>query len=174
METIAQTKYTRAEVLAHRREWIAALRSGEFKQGQAALHSLTDEGERFCCLGVACKIGGATEFQRYVRKHTNSEGTEQVEMTYVLYGKVGSSSEVLPPAAMAWLGVTASNPSVNMPVGSDYWPSRSLATLNDEGQSFEFIADALERNGFTDEDDLLSDLNRGLASHRLRDEPRHW
>lgn len=32
------------------KKWIAALDSGEFKQGKAALQ----EGMKFCCLGVAC------------------------------------------------------------------------------------------------------------------------
>jgi hypothetical protein len=40
--------------------WLAALRSGEYQQGQRALH--TTDG-RFCCLGVLCdlhaKAGGA-------------------------------------------------------------------------------------------------------------------
>lgn len=38
------------------KQWVAALRSGEYKQGFNTLHSITDEGERFCCLGVACDL----------------------------------------------------------------------------------------------------------------------
>ncbi len=34
------------------KELIAALRSGKYKQGRAALH----EGDEFCCLGVACDL----------------------------------------------------------------------------------------------------------------------
>lgn len=33
-------------------KWIAALRSGEFKQGVKRLQT----GKSFCCLGVACKV----------------------------------------------------------------------------------------------------------------------
>ena len=33
--------------------WVAALRSGEYEQGQHVLHS---ESNRFCCLGVACDL----------------------------------------------------------------------------------------------------------------------
>lgn len=33
-------------------KWVAALRSGEFKQGKHYLH----KGETFCCLGVLCEI----------------------------------------------------------------------------------------------------------------------
>lgn len=34
--------------------WIAALRSGKYKQGQ----ELLSYGDRLCCLGVACKVFG--------------------------------------------------------------------------------------------------------------------
>ena len=34
-------------------QWLAALRSGEYKQGRCALRSIRDE---YCCLGVACDV----------------------------------------------------------------------------------------------------------------------
>lgn len=34
-------------------KWVAALESGEYKQGREKLHSSNDE---FCCLGVACDL----------------------------------------------------------------------------------------------------------------------
>lgn len=37
-------------------KWIAALRSGEYKQGKGCLD---DSDGRYCCLGVACKIAYA-------------------------------------------------------------------------------------------------------------------
>lgn len=39
-----------------KREWVAALRSGKFKQGLGYLQ----KGDKFCCLGVACRIAGVT------------------------------------------------------------------------------------------------------------------
>lgn len=38
-----------------RAEWIAALRSGKYKQGKSRLK----RGDAFCCLGVACDIKGS-------------------------------------------------------------------------------------------------------------------
>jgi hypothetical protein len=35
-------------------KWVAALRSGEYRQGK---HMLRD-GDRYCCLGVLCSING--------------------------------------------------------------------------------------------------------------------
>jgi hypothetical protein len=37
-----------------RDRWIAALRSGKYKQGQYHLHS----GDEYCCLGVLCEVAG--------------------------------------------------------------------------------------------------------------------
>jgi hypothetical protein len=38
-------------------KWIAALRSGEYAQGDAYLHDLSRD--TYCCLGVAAKAAGA-------------------------------------------------------------------------------------------------------------------
>lgn len=49
-------------------KWVAALRSGEYKQGKYLLH---DEG-RFCCLGVACRVAGLDINLIGYSKYTNS------------------------------------------------------------------------------------------------------
>jgi hypothetical protein len=36
--------------------WVAALRSGNYEQGQSVLHQVNNGEEQFCCLGVACAI----------------------------------------------------------------------------------------------------------------------
>lgn len=41
------------------KKWVAALRSGKYKQGYGCLR----EGGRFCCLGVACDIFDSDEWQ---------------------------------------------------------------------------------------------------------------
>jgi hypothetical protein len=35
-------------------EWVAALRSGDYKQGSGYLHRVDDDS--YCCLGVACEV----------------------------------------------------------------------------------------------------------------------
>lgn len=37
----------------NQRKWIEALRSGEFEQATGRLH-WSDDGDAYCCLGVAC------------------------------------------------------------------------------------------------------------------------
>jgi hypothetical protein len=39
-------------------EWIAALRSGEYRQGLNYLHD--SERNTFCCLGVLCRVAGVS------------------------------------------------------------------------------------------------------------------
>lgn len=39
-----------------KQRWIAALRSGEYKQGDGFLHNPNDG--TYCCLGVACRAAG--------------------------------------------------------------------------------------------------------------------
>lgn len=42
-----------------REQWVAALRSGEYKQGRGALRIRnSDDSWNFCCLGVACELAG--------------------------------------------------------------------------------------------------------------------
>ena len=99
-----------------KRKWVAALRSGEFKQGRSWLRSQVDGEDRFCCLGVACEVFG----MRYRS------------------GCYGASDVALPRKLQRRLGLSY-DPQV-MVDGSRI----GLATLNDTGWSFAKIADLIE------------------------------
>ena len=106
--------------------WVAALRSGEFKQAKQSLH-LKDEvaGDSFCCLGVACKMfdddnPGALRISR-------NHGT----MEYDSWGSI------LPYAVQQWLGLGDTT-------GGFDRGNKSLASQNDSGKSFAEIADIIE------------------------------
>src|SRR6478752_3145258 len=47
MDTVTMDKKLKAE-------WLAALRSGKYKQGQGGLHN--PDGDTYCCLGVLCDV----------------------------------------------------------------------------------------------------------------------
>jgi hypothetical protein len=47
---------------AVKEKWITALRSGEFKQAKGALKEATDEGAKYCCLGVLATIQGVDPY----------------------------------------------------------------------------------------------------------------
>lgn len=85
--------------------WVDALRSGKYKQGHDALHTKTERGDRFCCLGVGCDL---------YQKH--GPGDLKVhEGTLVSYD---FTSGYPPFKVMQWLGI------------SDAF-MRSLARMND-------------------------------------------
>lgn len=51
-------------------KWIAALRSGEYKQGTGRLYD--DLTGRFCCLGVLCEVQNDDFLDRYAPTFTYS------------------------------------------------------------------------------------------------------
>lgn len=100
--------------------WVEALRSGKYKQGR---HSLR-EGNCYCCLGVLTDL--------YAKKHNLKwEGRGPGRSQRCFLGCLAT----LPMAVVEWAGTASDNPSV---------ADKQLTTLNDEGVSFEDIADLIE------------------------------
>lgn len=113
--------------------WLAALRSGDYKQAQGNLAAInTREGTiGFCCLGVLCDVAmrnGVDVEARYV------PGSHGGLITY------NSSVGVLPGAVQDWAGLSVPNPTL-----SDGEISTAAAIWNDGyDASFEKIADLIE------------------------------
>lgn len=115
------------------REWVAALRSGEWQQGTGRLCSLdADSTKRYCCLGVALALQG----------RLNEEGQDTCCSQF---------NESLPQADFLVEPVTTScgeggllrfNIMVNSARHNS--PYVAVSTLNDKGWSFSEIADAIE------------------------------
>lgn len=118
--------------------WVAALRSGKYKQGKGQLK--TDRG--YCCLGVLEDLYIRHELPRVVSELKWGEKLDELYMP-------GSGGEyVLNRPVMEWSGLGIENPLVtvrNVP--------RELAQLNDEGTietddkrlSFNQIANLIEK-----------------------------
>lgn len=104
--------------VAFKAKWIAALRSGEYKQGTDFLCSSDD---KFCCLGVACDLLG-------------------VDWQQCPSGvwAANAKTSTLPPDLQYKLGLG--------PTGFLYPRGEALANLNDGGKSFLEIADIIEQN----------------------------
>jgi hypothetical protein len=96
------------------REWIVALRSGVYLQGQKCLQS---DSHKFCCLGVACDLYG---------KKNNLEWYPGSN-TYSFMG----SNKFLPTTVCNWLEIA---PDIQ----------DDLISMNDNGVPFSKIADYLE------------------------------
>lgn len=102
-------------------KWTAALRSGDYTQGEGALKS--HEG-KYCCLGVLCDL--------HAKEH---QGTWKNDGRSV-DGYLGSLF-ILPDEVQAWAGCEKSNPTVMQ-------GQKALSTLNDHGKSFAEIADIID------------------------------
>jgi len=105
---------------AIKKKWLAALRSGDYKQTKEALR---DE-EGFCCLGVLCDV------HRIENKKRWQKGFNYYD-----------ENTILPHEIVNWAGLKNCNPGIE---DSSICIS-TLADLNDEGKTFKEIADIIEK-----------------------------
>lgn len=106
-------------------KWVAALRSGEYKQGRGLLR---DNYSNFCCLGVLCDL---------YDKEQNFNSWQLVADNHYEFGE----EPEVPPFRVwsSWAGMAERNPVIQFPDGP-----QSLAELNDQGYTFEEIANLIE------------------------------
>lgn len=103
--------------------WIRALRSGEYRQGQGRLC----DNNRFCCLGVAYDVLVDGEWERK-NDYANRWGIREI---------AGSDSNL----STGMLPVYILDK-----IELDMYDVNSLVEMNDNGDSFEEIADWIEEN----------------------------
>lgn len=108
-----------------KKQWVAALRSGDYKQGKKRLRNSRGA---FCCLGVLCNL--------HAKAHPQIAAFEKKKLEYM-------GCEELPPNDVCiWAGFAEgdANPFVTINgVGV------GVAEHNDNGRSFAEIADAIEK-----------------------------
>ena len=117
------------ELTKNQKLWIEALRSGKYEQAVGVLES-TSGG--FCCLGVACKVA---------EEHG-------VKVIYDELGTIDGNHLDYQRAVQEWLGLINVDgfPSID---GSPFNLAAryaALTAMNDNGVSFEEIADIIEAN----------------------------
>jgi hypothetical protein len=118
------------------KKWIAALRSGEYKQGTFALK----KGDRYCCLGVACDIYRKTTKRGRWEEHPYQGIAEGVLAEHFVFGDgLHAADMALPGPVSKWFG---DFPGADVYLGLDEVPA---ADLNDDGRTFRYIANRLER-----------------------------
>jgi hypothetical protein len=112
-------------------DWTHSLRSGEFKQGRGALHTVLQgvpNSDLFCCLGVGCEIGVKNDLL-----------SRQLIVKHDVYNYMSSENQraitwsIMPDELSAWLRIS-------------YAEQRTLAQMNDAGQPFSVIAGWIEQN----------------------------
>ncbi len=106
-------------------KWIKALRSGYYKQGQEVLKSID---YKFCCLGVLCDIIDTNKW---------SLKTSLEAYTWE------SSDSLLPRSLQNELDLD-SYVMIDLLQKDSEYQRYSLTMLNDQGMSFDQIADVIE------------------------------
>ncbi len=107
------------------KKWVAALRSGEYKQGRNWLLAQ----DRFCCLGVACNLFDASKWEE------SREGEKIVGFGHGVMVFDGQNQS-LPSCVREWLGLADAE--------GRHIHGTTLSGLNDTGRSFTDIADLIE------------------------------
>lgn len=137
---------------ARKAQWVAELRSGNWKQGKNAL---TNGDGSNCCLGVACTLAEREGVVKsWYSQGYHLFGSPEAEETYSWDNDAQSWSS-LPPVVGKWLGVDELDPYVSVPedhpkfgrieeytVGADH--KARLSVLNDNDFTFAEIADLIE------------------------------
>lgn len=105
-------------------KWLAALRSGRYKQGKEALkinNSAKKKAHQYCCLGVLCEI---YKDEKKLPRDTDLRA---------------AGDEVPNDEVVQWAGIPDFNPDVVY-----NGEGTSLTILNDGGKTFLTIADVIE------------------------------
>jgi hypothetical protein len=113
-------------------QWVAALRSGDYKKGQNYLRQKGPKQDAYCCLGVLCELA--------VKAGVASPATGDDGDGYYTYE---DGSYAFPPdSVVEWAGLDESDPEYKTNNGH----GNSLSNDNDDrGFSFNKIADRIER-----------------------------
>jgi len=120
--------------------WVAALRSGEYKQGRTCLAPTLDT---YCCLGVACelavKAGACTSMNARDtcgKVYYSIRSSDKSTAHYVNPEHYTN----LPKSVIDWLGIRV------LKNDFDFSPEEELTALNDtERKTFAEIADIIEK-----------------------------
>jgi hypothetical protein len=122
-------------------KWIAALRSGEFKQGYTMLHNQKDD--TYCCLGVLCKVAGA-EFTECEELGDDETGPLCFSHVPVLAGRILShrGDEELKSSVCEDFGI----PDQSILIGLNDGKHAPNNPAHEPPQPFAIIADYIEKN----------------------------
>ena len=107
-----------------KKKWIAALRSGDYKQTSFRLHG----NDGFCCLGVLCDIAEKEGICTSLKDHFGHVSYDETE-------------RILPNSVIQWSGASSHDPEVRDAAGD----LSTLIEMNDRVDlGFKGIADVIE------------------------------
>lgn len=134
----------------NQRKWIDALRSGKYTQTTHVLRRPDNHGNGFCCLGVLCDISGGGEWDNPAKPRDADQGVP-----------FRDSNEAT--GLFVIDGLEAVNEFIDLYPGDytkprtsgGYYDSAVIAEAmrrNDDGESFEEIAEWLESDVWAEEE----------------------
>lgn len=119
-----------------KKKWLKALRSGKYEQGQECLLTRTEEGDKFCCLGVLCNL--------YAKEHPGT-GFKKLDEDWYFYETYAD----LPENVAGWADIDTVNRICSSSDGSLRTTPEHLAYMNDDedmNMNFNQIADWIDKN----------------------------
>ena len=129
------------------KQWVDALKSGTYQQGQGKLHATDINGAcMYCCLGVLCDLYMQQNPDELdVKVVTRKDAAYPQEYSQLSIGDASltvydNDSLVLPLRVREWAGI--SDP-IGRFVNAESHAADSLAELNDHGMSFAALADVI-------------------------------
>lgn len=120
--------------------WVEALRSGKYKQGRGYLHTNYGDDHAYCCLGVLAEIA----ITNGVSVSVDSRSLDGRESCW----EYGDCVEFLPETIAEWANLTTTGEYTYVIDEGDHAGavvSTTLADENDQGASFDELADEIER-----------------------------
>lgn len=121
-----------------KKQWNAALTSGEYEQGKQRLR--TDD-DKYCCLGVLCNLAVKAGVAKWERRTPTDYSTGISGWHCVSIDGTASNATTLPYFVQEWAGLEDENPIVSAGVGA---LQESLAELNDQGIPFDAISELVK------------------------------
>lgn len=113
-------------------KWLAALKSGKYKQGKHALCRTNDDEKSFCCLGVLCDLHRKTKKKKgFIWQQSDSKN----DLMY------NGSASYLPIEVQKWAGIGRKG-SFN-----ENGTAQDLASVNDntQGNTFKAVIEKIEK-----------------------------
>ena len=114
-----------------KQQWATALRSGKYTQDTGSLQ--TEKG--FCCLGVLCDLYSKETGIEWEVSYTIDQ-----ETCHLPRYSFNTETAFLPVEVKEWAGLESRSPIVKSPEDE----LKELAILNDNGSTFEEIAQLIE------------------------------
>lgn len=120
------------------RLWVAALRSGQYRQAKGALVKRVDGAISYCCLGVACEVAIANGLKVEVAER-ETEGGLGPARSY------DYEHTLLPGSVRKFYGLEDSDPYLPLDPTDEDSSVNLASSLNDDHDfSFEEIAEVIE------------------------------